>query len=360
MEVTGIAQRDAWRDHMLPPVERVRDGLWSVPLPNRHSGIRYVLCYLVELDEGLAVVDPGWNDDESWSALEAGLKALGRRPAEVRSIVVTHSHPDHLGGARRLRAESGAPLLVHEAEAPLIAEEPGDPTRLIARTAPWLARHGSSAEEIASFYSDRAELVAFSDMPRPDAYLVDGEQLPWPGREVYAMHTPGHTPGHLCLHAPADRLLLTGDHLLPRITPTVSAFPGSGRNPLASYLDSLAKSVSVDVDEVLPAHEYRFSGLQDRVATVLHHHEERETEVFTLLGDAGEPLTAQQLSPRLTWSRPWEEIQPAMRRAALAETVAHLVLLESRGALRQVADPTVGSAEPDADPVIRWEPVTSG
>ncbi len=97
-EVTGVRQLDAWAERRTPPVEAVRPGLWSVPLPNRYSGIRYVLCYVVELDDGVAVVDPGWNDGDSWRALEEGFASIGRRPADVRSIVVTHSHPDHLGG----------------------------------------------------------------------------------------------------------------------------------------------------------------------------------------------------------------------------------------------------------------------
>ncbi len=189
-------------------------------------------------------------------------------------------------------------------------------------------------------------------MPRPDGFVADGDPLPWSGREVYAVHTPGHTPGHICLHLPGERLLLTGDHLLPRITPAVSAFPGSGPNPLESYLGSLVKTARLEVDEVLPAHEYRFSGLSERVHDVLSHHERREAEVLSLLDDAGEPLTAQQLSPRLTWSKPWEHIEPAMRRAALAETVAHLVLLESRHPITR----TEGAG------VVRWsgavEPVS--
>lgn len=232
VEVTGIAQRDAWLDRRLPPVEEVRQGIWSIPLPNAQSGIRYVLCYVFELDDGLGVVDPGWNDADSWEALVGGLDRMGRTVSDIRSVVITHSHPDHLGGAHRLRETAGAPVLMHKAELALIAPRRGDPSELIARTAPWLTQHGSTDAEIASFYSDRTELESFSGMTQPDGFLTDAQRLPWPGREVYAVHTPGHTPGHLCLHLPEERVLLTGDHLLPRITPTVSAFPRSGPNPL--------------------------------------------------------------------------------------------------------------------------------
>lgn len=335
MEVTGVAQRDAWLDHRLPPVENVGPGIWSIPLPNAESGIRYVLSHVVELDDGLAVVDPGWNDLESWDALVSGLAELGRTAADVRSIVITHSHPDHLGGADRLRRVSGATVLIHEAEMPLIPMIQRNPRELIGDTAPWLARHGSTVEQLTSFHEDHAGLASFTDVPRPDGFLTDATRLPWHGREVYAVHTPGHTPGHLCLHFPQERLLMTGDHLLPRITPAVSAFPRSGMNPLADYLDSLEKVAAFEVDEVLPAHEYRFAGLTERAYQVVEHHRERGLELAEALAGIGEPATAAHISERLTWSRPWEQILPPMRRAALAETVAHLVHLESRSVVDQ-------------------------
>ncbi|GAA4586289.1 hypothetical protein GCM10023107_02110 [Actinoplanes octamycinicus] len=75
--VTGVAQREAWRARVLPPVERLAGGIWSVPVPIPHNPLRYTLSYLIPGDDGLVVVDPGWASDEGWAALQAGLVAAG-------------------------------------------------------------------------------------------------------------------------------------------------------------------------------------------------------------------------------------------------------------------------------------------
>ena len=91
-----------------PPVEEVRADLWSVSVPIPDSPLRYTLTYLIAAQDGLVVVDPGWDTDAGWNALAEGLKAAGVSPADVTGIVVTHIHPDHHGLSAGLRARSGA------------------------------------------------------------------------------------------------------------------------------------------------------------------------------------------------------------------------------------------------------------
>jgi glyoxylase-like metal-dependent hydrolase (beta-lactamase superfamily II) len=122
----------------------------------------------------------------------------------------------------------------------------------------------------------------------------------------------------------------------------VAVHPQSGPNPLADYLESLASVRKWDVDEVLPAHEFRFLGLADRVDDVMAHHEERLAEIEAALA-AEEGTSCWQIATRLTWSRPWEEIPTFMRRGANNETLAHLVWLEARNRARRIV------GEPD-----RW------
>ena len=108
--VTGTVQKQAWDDNVLPPVEQVRPGLWSMPVPIPNNPLRYVLVYVLELDGGgVAIVDAGWNTDEAWSAPQR--RARGRPAAciaDVRAVLVTHIHPDHYGLAGRVREASGA------------------------------------------------------------------------------------------------------------------------------------------------------------------------------------------------------------------------------------------------------------
>ncbi|MDR3648230.1 MAG: MBL fold metallo-hydrolase, partial [Acidimicrobiales bacterium] len=101
--VTGVLQKEAWDRDVMPPVEKVRPGVWSIPVPIPDNPLRYVLVYAFELDNGIAIVDAGWNTDDAWSALNNGLLEAGGSIADVRAVLVTHIHPDHYGLAGRVR-----------------------------------------------------------------------------------------------------------------------------------------------------------------------------------------------------------------------------------------------------------------
>ncbi len=93
--VTGVLQKEAWDRDVMPPVERVRPGLWSIPVPIPDNPLRYVLVYAFELDHGVAIVDAGWNTEDAWTALNNGLEEAGGSIADVQAVLVTHNHPDH-------------------------------------------------------------------------------------------------------------------------------------------------------------------------------------------------------------------------------------------------------------------------
>src|SRR5687768_5705286 len=100
----------------LPPVERVRPGLWSIPVPIPDNPLRYVLVFSFDTDDGPVLVDAGWNTDDAWESLCAGLTQAGTDVADVRGLLVTHIHPDHYGLAGRVREASGAWVALHPAD----------------------------------------------------------------------------------------------------------------------------------------------------------------------------------------------------------------------------------------------------
>ena len=113
-EDVGTVQREAWADGVLPPVEQVRPGLWSIPVPMPRNPLRYVLIYALALPDGLALIDVGWDSEESWRALVDGIAQTGHHVTDVRYAAITHLHPDHFGLAPRLREVSGAALAMHQ------------------------------------------------------------------------------------------------------------------------------------------------------------------------------------------------------------------------------------------------------
>jgi glyoxylase-like metal-dependent hydrolase (beta-lactamase superfamily II) len=341
-------QREAWRSGGFPSVERVRPGLWSIPVPIPINPLRYVLVYALEIPGGVAIIDAGWNTDEAYTALADGLGIAGYAMTDVKAVLVTHIHADHYGLAGRVREVSGAWIGLHGADAALLRDRYDDDAieSLISRERALLVRCG--VPELTAGELSMASMMIKShvSLARPDRLIEDGESLDLPGWDLRAVWTPGHSPGHLCFVEPGRRLLFSGDHVLAKITPIVAVHPQSGPDPLADYLDALAALRKWDVDEVLPAHEFRFLELAERVDHVLAHHEERLAEIETVVRGAGDMgVTCWEIATRLSWSRPWETIPPFMRRAANNETLAHLAWLDARERVRRVP------GEPD-----RWFP----
>jgi glyoxylase-like metal-dependent hydrolase (beta-lactamase superfamily II) len=171
----------------------------------------------------------------------------------------------------------------------------------------------------------------------PDRVLADGERADVPGWELEAIWTPGHTPGHLCFAETLHQLLLSGDHLLPDLSPHIGLVradaPG---DPLSDYLASLDKLTGRGFREVLPAHQHRFRDADARVAQLREHHDQRLAEVIGIVR-THEEVTAWQLAERMTWSRPWDTFRIMTRRTAVAEALAHIRLLERRGVLARVS-----------------------
>ena len=330
-EITGTAQREAWRQRVVPPVEQLEADLWSLPVPIPANPLRYVSVYAFGAGQGLVLIDAGWGAEESWLALRAGLESIGAGVADVRGVLVTHMHFDHVGLAGRVRQASGAWIAMHPADQEVFTRpDYRSAERAVTVEAEFLRDLGASWAEAAAAVGTAAEWEKFTTIASPDRLLADGELADLPGWKLRAMHTPGHTPGHLCFVDERSRRLFSGDHVLPRITPNISVQRGAPPDPLGDYLDSLARTRDLDVDEVLPAHEWRFRGLPARADAIAAHHERRLAELLAAI--RRQPgSTPWQLAGELTWSRPWDQYSGQMRIFAVTETAAHAHLLERRG-----------------------------
>ena len=315
----------------MPPAEQLDQDLWSLPAPIPDNPLRYVSVYAFGTGRGLVLIDAGWGAEELWRALRAGLNpsAPSRRTSAASWSRTCTSTT--FGPACRIRQASGAWIAMHPADHEVFARpDYRSAERAVAVEAELLRDLGASAAEAEAAVGTAEQWEKFTTIARPRPAARGRGAADVPGWKLRAVHTPGHTPGHLCFVDERSRRLFSGDHVLPRITPNISVQRGAPPDPLGDYLDSLARTRDLDVDEVLPAHEWRFRGLPGRVDAIVAHHERRLAELLAAIRQRP-GSTPWQLAGHLTWSRPWDQYNGQMRIFAVTETAAHAHLLERRG-----------------------------
>ena len=206
--------------------------------------------------------------DAGVSALEQGLQGAGYALRDVSRIVVTHAHIDHYGLAGRLMELTGAELWMH-AMTDLDCEKYRHPHTAMARRRDMYADHGLVEPELGSLAQGlEAWLPYLYSVVEASSRLSGGELIPIGGRDWEVIHTPGHSFGHVCLWSPDADAVLSGDHLLPGVTPPVTFERGFDNDPLRSYLDSLAAIAERDPRHVLPGHGRPFGDCARRIEAI--------------------------------------------------------------------------------------------
>jgi glyoxylase-like metal-dependent hydrolase (beta-lactamase superfamily II) len=315
-------------------VTEVAPGVLRCMLPVALTGLGHVNCYAIEDRMGWTVVDPGLADPATRQALEDRLRAAGSDARHVHTVVVTHSHPDHFGGAGWLQ-EAGAEVVTHadfsipwargvDGEPELEAAGPDhDPeARPFPPTTPWGGTAWAPPREASS------AAAWLSAAPTPTRRVADAGAVEMGGRTWLALHTPGHTHDHLCLFDADAGTLLAGDHVLPSITPHISGLVEVGADPLARFFSSLDKVAALQgVTVALPAHGHPFADLAGRAMAIRRHHELRLDTLRKALADVG-TATVSELTRHLFSHRSWGPL-------AESETYAHLEHLRLAGEARR-------------------------
>ncbi len=355
----------------------IAPGLHQLQTPMNTPGLPFVMPYLFEYPEGLVLFDAGYGTKSATRALEEELKNLGYKISDINMFLVSHAHPDHLGMVSWLKEKvPHISLVMHKKEKEWLKDRWFKDNNWEERSNLWLLKHGITQEEIdidnsgesdgknngsklnfkrvygqlknmlSDQNSDGNWRKTFEMNTLPDRTLEDGEIVEFGDWRLESIWTPGHTPGHLCLYEASNKVMLTGDHVLPRITPNVSLHvedENTQRSPLAEYMSSLKKVAAFGGILGLPAHEYNIENLSNRCDFLVHHHHERLEEILVSIGEGA--VTAAEISSRVKWNtRSFKEFSIWQKRSALGETLAHLTVLEY--------DERVSKFE---DELIRWE-----
>ncbi len=222
-------------------VSEVTPGVFRLVLPLGIHGIPAVNGYVIADARGATLVDCGiWTgeaDGKGTRALEDGLSACGFSLAQVRRLIITHAHIDHYGITGEAARQSGADVWMHRLTNLDIAKY-RDPDAAVNRREQMLADHGMYGAELENASTGlRDWMPVMPSIAEPTTRLQGGERFTADGRAWEVIHTPGH----ICLWSAADRILLSGDHLLPAITSPVTFERGFERDPMSSYLNSLQR-----------------------------------------------------------------------------------------------------------------------
>ncbi len=313
---------------------QVADGIFwlRMVLP---MALDHINLYVVEDDAGWWIVDTGMNvgdTQQHWQQLFDG--PMAGKP--VIGVIVTHMHPDHLGQAGWLCEKWRAPLYMSFGEyyqARTLADaQVGD-------TPGWhLVKHFQQAGiDLHKFMKDGQKFSGFSKVitpiPRSFQRLGEGDVLRIGKRDWQVMIGRGHSCEHVCLFSEADRVFISGDQIIPKITSNVSVMPTEPEaNPLAEWMSSLQRFMSLPKETlVLPAHNTPFYGVRQRLLDLLDHHEDH---LQALEEACLEPKCAVELLPVL-FSRKLDGSQIMM---ALGECIAHLHYLFKQGRLTRSLD----------------------
>jgi len=324
------ADRYAWTE---PGVEDLGGGVHRIPLPLPMEGLRAVNVYAIADPGGVDLIDAGIALVPAREQLEAGLHQIGYELGDIRNFLVTHIHIDHYSLAVELRRTFHSVISLGEQErANLIATRDmanGNGNRFFGVDG--LRRLGA-LDLITQLSAETRQPPALIDWEDPDRWLTDGTDLDLRTRTLRAVHTPGHTRGHLVYHDAAAAIMFAGDHVLPHITPSIGFEPAGNRMALSDYLGSLARTLALPDARLLPAHGPVTGSTHQRVHELLAHHDTRLAETLSAV-QAGN-ATPFEVARAIKWTRRHREFTDLDLFAqiqAVNETAAHLEVLALRG-----------------------------
>lgn len=314
--------------------------------PRVTKGLPYVLPYMLKAGDDVLLVDCGWNTDAAYAALEEGMQEHGSHPSEITQLVITHIHPDHYGMAGRLKRIADCEIIIHEKDAAVIQDRYFGPKGLTEDMSAFMSSNGVPALQSPDMAKGSMNMLDRVSPVPPDTEVKGGEVYQVGDFNFELIWTPGHSPGHICLYEPNRKVLLTGDHILPTITPNVSIHAQTSGSPLGDYMRSLRKLIDLDVDYVLPAHEFNTTDLKKRIIEIEEHHDIRLDEMWNCVDKGGS--TAWEVAGRVKWATGMlADFEPFMQRSAVGETIAHLEYLFETGRLAKVY----------RDKILYWLPV---
>lgn len=314
--------------------ETIAEGVYQVRLPLPFA-LNHVNCYLLRGADGWTMIDTGINIADARAIWQQAFAELKITISDIKQIVLTHVHPDHFGlagwfQAWAQQADHILPIYTSPVEdewATVIwRNQSGE------RFDRWLQRNGMAAamaQRVAASMDDTLAMTL--PHPGPMVHLQADAMIYMGERQWRILHAPGHSDGQYIFYDADDKLLLSGDHVLMKITPNIGLWTQTQGNPLQKYRHSLQMLSTLDVRLALPGHRHLIHDWGGRIRELLAHHVERlnlAQEGVQMAGNRG--ATPYDAALHIF---PTERFTAHEWRFAIAEALAHLHDLHEAGQL---------------------------
>lgn len=316
---------------MMP--ELIATDLWRIPLA-MPVGPDFVNVYLLRAPGGWILIDTGMGFPAVFDELAAALSHIGVEPTQLSPILLTHVHPDHAGNAPALARLSGAPIYVHRADIDLLNWILQPRGAAVSSLKEMFLAAGAAPERVTEVVPAAARLFAlFRPLadPRP---IFHGDSFPTALGSLNVIHTPGHSPGHVCFHLPEKGLLFSGDTVLENIYPHIGFL--DGHDCFGDFLSTLDRLDSLPPVRILPSHGQAFDGLDSWTSRTRVEALRRLSATRSLASEGHSPA---QIVDRI-WRR---DLSPVDYQLALTSVLAQLACKAGSGTEQMPNNPRSSS-----------------
>jgi glyoxylase-like metal-dependent hydrolase (beta-lactamase superfamily II) len=318
--------------------DRVLPGVWRLRLPLPWPGVPHGNAWALSWGSGIVLVDTGISEPGSLQQLEYALAQAGLRLEHVRLLVCTHAHSDHYGLAGPIVDYAGCELWMHPNHEHM-KRAASDPDRVFERRMEVARQSGVPPVALEAYREQRkGQPLGVARIAEPDRALVPGVEVETDLGRFAVYETPGHAPSHVCLHEPERGLLISGDHLLGRVSLYYDY--GWTPDPAGEFLHSLDVIDELSSGLCLPGHGRPFRDVKEHIDANRREVTERIERVRSALRE-GEPKTPFEVVPTLLGD---PDPSPMMVTWGLSEALAYLDHLEALGEVTRT----------EREPADRW------
>ena len=312
--------------------ERILPGVYRLRLPLPWPGVPHCNAWALSAGDGFVLIDTGVHDESSMVNLERALEMVGLRLDDAKLVVCTHAHSDHCGQAMPIVERAGCELWMHPSHE-LMNRLVDDPDAVLAQRLEVARQSGVPEEPLQRYAAERGRSDPLIVGPlKTDRELVEGVTLLTDLGEWVTYETPGHAPSHVCLFQPERRLLISGDHLLGRISLYFEY--GYSPNPVGEFLSSLEVVERLGARLCLAGHGRTFTDVHAHIHGNRALVEEHLYKVLQALGE--QELTAFDVVGTIYG----ESLSEQNGQWLLSQTLGYLTHLEKTGGVRRVPGDT--------------------